>query len=50
VVKGLRKFRENYNGKFALQIMFTKENRKYAGEIASLALRLPQMKSSSIHP
>ncbi|MGD9576932.1 MAG: radical SAM protein [Syntrophorhabdus sp.] len=36
VVKGLRNFRENYNGKLALQIMFTKENRKYAGEIASL--------------
>jgi len=37
VVKGLRKFRKNYNGKFALQIMFTEENKGNAEQIASLA-------------
>jgi len=40
VVKGLLKFRKNYNGKFALQIMFTEENKKYAGKIASLSRKI----------
>lgn len=37
VMKGLHEFRNNFKGKLALQIMFTEENQKYAGEIASLA-------------
>ena len=37
VMKGLHEFRTNFNGKLALQIMFTEENKEYAGQIASLA-------------
>jgi wyosine [tRNA(Phe)-imidazoG37] synthetase (radical SAM superfamily) len=37
VLKGLHEFRANFNGKLALQIMFTDENKEYAGEIASIA-------------
>jgi len=37
VIRGLREFRSRYKGKFALQIMFVKENKHYAREIAHLA-------------
>ena len=37
VVKGLKEFKSRYKGKFALQIMFTEENKSYAREIAHLA-------------
>ncbi|UCD55601.1 MAG: radical SAM protein [Candidatus Omnitrophota bacterium] len=37
IVKGLKEFKSRYKGKFALQIMFVKENKRYAREIAHLA-------------
>ena len=37
IIKGLNEFRRRYKGKFALQIMFTDENKVYAKEIAHLA-------------
>jgi wyosine [tRNA(Phe)-imidazoG37] synthetase (radical SAM superfamily) len=37
VTRGLHEFRTNFNGKLALQIMFTDENKEYAGQIASIA-------------
>ena len=37
IIKGLKKFKASYKGKFALQIMFVKENQNYAKEIAKLA-------------
>ncbi len=37
VIEGIKKFLKNYHGKLALQIMFVKENEKYAKEIAQLA-------------
>ncbi len=40
ILKGLKEFKARYKGKFALQIMFVKENKDYAGEIAHLARRL----------
>ena len=33
----MKKFKEDYTGKFALQIMFMNENYKYAGEMARMA-------------
>ena len=40
ILRGLRKFRNLFDGKFSLQIMFVKENERYAKEIASLAREL----------
>jgi wyosine [tRNA(Phe)-imidazoG37] synthetase (radical SAM superfamily) len=37
VIKGIKKFRNCYKGKFALQIMFVEENKKHAEEIAKIA-------------
>ncbi|MBU0580975.1 MAG: radical SAM protein [Candidatus Margulisbacteria bacterium] len=37
IIKGIKEFNASYDGKFALQIMFTEENRKYAEDIAKLA-------------
>ena len=37
VLMGLRQFKINFNGKLALQIMFTEENREYARQISSIA-------------
>jgi wyosine [tRNA(Phe)-imidazoG37] synthetase (radical SAM superfamily) len=37
VLRGLREFRSRYKGKFALQLMFVKENKPFAGEMACLA-------------
>lgn len=36
-IEGMRTFLKSYKGKFALQIMFMKENEKYAKELAQLA-------------
>jgi len=40
ILKGIREFKSNFKGKFALQIMFTKKNKKYAEDIASLACKI----------
>ncbi len=40
VIEGIRKFKRGYRGKLALQIMFIKDNEKYAKEIARLAERI----------
>jgi len=40
IVKALAEFRALYRGKFALQIMFVKENKPYAEKIAHLARKL----------
>ena len=40
VIEGIEKFLANYRGKLALQIMFVKENEKYAKEIARLVERI----------
>ncbi|MGB2601721.1 MAG: radical SAM protein [Candidatus Omnitrophota bacterium] len=40
VIEGIKKFLRNYRGKLALQIMFVKENEKYAKEIAQLAKKI----------
>jgi len=40
IIKGIRRFKEMYRGRLALQIMFTKKNMPYAGEIARTALKL----------
>lgn len=37
VIGGIKKFREEYTGKLALQIMFIKQNQDYAKEIANIA-------------
>jgi len=37
VIAGIKAFRKIYKGKFALQIMFMPENKKYAGQIAEIA-------------
>ncbi|HNS15557.1 MAG TPA: radical SAM protein [Syntrophorhabdaceae bacterium] len=36
VLDGIKKFRKGYKGKLALQLMFTKENEGYAGELARI--------------
>lgn len=40
VVKGLLQFKTDFKGKLALQIMFTKENKNYGEQIASLARKI----------
>ena len=40
LVDGILKFRKEYKGKLALQMMFTKENADYAGEMAKIAERI----------
>ncbi len=40
IVKGIKKFREMYRGRLALQIMFIGRNKPYAKEIAKMALKL----------
>jgi len=37
IIESIKKFRSYYRGKFALQIMFTPENKKYAEEIGQIA-------------
>ncbi|MBI4846073.1 MAG: radical SAM protein [Candidatus Omnitrophica bacterium] len=37
ILQGIKKFSKGFKGRFALQIMFVKENKGYAGEIALLA-------------
>jgi len=37
MIKGMKKVRQQYKGKFALQIMFMEENKSYAKEIAECA-------------
>ncbi|MFH2137556.1 MAG: radical SAM protein [Candidatus Omnitrophota bacterium] len=37
MVRGLKKLRSEYKGKLALQIMFVKENKKFASRIAEIA-------------
>jgi len=39
-LQGIKNFREIYPGKFALQIMFVKENKEYTEEIVNVARRL----------
>lgn len=36
-LRGIKKLRKDFNGKFALQIMFMNENKNYASELAELA-------------
>ena len=36
-LKGIKKMKEDFSGKFALQIMFIKENKEYASDLAELA-------------
>jgi len=36
-LEGIKQLKSEYNGRFALQIMFIKENKKYASEIAQFA-------------
>ncbi len=40
LLNGILKFRKEYKGKLALQMMFTKENADYAGEMAKIAERI----------
>jgi wyosine [tRNA(Phe)-imidazoG37] synthetase (radical SAM superfamily) len=40
IVKGIRRFRDEYRGKLALQIMFIEANKDYASEIAALARQI----------
>ena len=40
IVKGLKDFKKGFEGRFALQIMFIEENKKYAKEIAHLARQI----------
>lgn len=37
VIQGIKEFKRHFQGKFALQIMFIKENAQYAGDIAGIA-------------
>jgi len=39
-LKGIKSFRKNFKGKFALQIMFMNENKKYSADIAKLAKQI----------
>ena len=36
-LRGIKKLRRDFNGKFALQIMFMNENKNYVNELAELA-------------
>jgi wyosine [tRNA(Phe)-imidazoG37] synthetase (radical SAM superfamily) len=40
IVDGIRRFRDTYQGKLALQIMFIEANKDYASEIAALARQI----------
>jgi wyosine [tRNA(Phe)-imidazoG37] synthetase (radical SAM superfamily) len=40
IVKGIRRFRDEYRGKLALQVMFIEANKDYASEIAALARQI----------
>lgn len=40
IVAGIKKFRKEYNGKFALQIMFVAANKNFAAQIATIAADL----------
>jgi wyosine [tRNA(Phe)-imidazoG37] synthetase (radical SAM superfamily) len=37
IIQGIKSFREKYQGRFALQIMFIEHNKKYAETIAEIA-------------
>lgn len=37
ILHGIKQFRKNFKGKFALQIMFIRDNKQYAKQIAKLA-------------
>jgi len=37
ILQGIKRFKKNFKGKFALQIMFVKENQKHAEKLAELA-------------
>jgi len=37
IIKAIKEFKRDYKGKLALQMMFVKENEKYAGKLAKLA-------------
>jgi len=37
IIKGIKEFRKNYQGEFALQIMFVKKNKEFASDIARIA-------------
>jgi wyosine [tRNA(Phe)-imidazoG37] synthetase (radical SAM superfamily) len=39
-IKGIKEMRDKFNGKFALQIMFMAENKKYANELVDLAKKI----------
>jgi len=39
-LRGLHQFKVNFNGKLALQIMFTDENKEYARQISSIACEI----------
>jgi wyosine [tRNA(Phe)-imidazoG37] synthetase (radical SAM superfamily) len=40
ITEGIRRFRDEYRGKLALQVMFIEANKNYASEIAALARQL----------
>jgi len=40
IVEGIRRFRDEYKGKLALQVMFIEANKNYASEIATLARQI----------
>ncbi|MDP2921513.1 MAG: radical SAM protein [Candidatus Omnitrophota bacterium] len=40
VVKGIKKFKETYKGRLALQVMLIEKNKQYASEIAKMAVKL----------
>jgi wyosine [tRNA(Phe)-imidazoG37] synthetase (radical SAM superfamily) len=40
IIEGIRRFRDEYRGKLALQVMFIEANKNYASEIAALARQL----------
>jgi wyosine [tRNA(Phe)-imidazoG37] synthetase (radical SAM superfamily) len=40
VVEGIRRFRDEYRGKLALQVMFIEANKNHASEIAALARQI----------
>jgi len=40
IVDGIRRFRDTYRGKLALQVMFIEANKDYASEIAALARQI----------
>lgn len=40
IIGGLKEFRQHFKGKFALQVMFVRENAIYAEEIAKIAMEI----------